>query len=201
MLGDAAPPRRRAAVALLGQLGEAAAFLPLTERCFDPDPPVAEAARTALALHRRDPAMKPVPEKLRRALLSGLADKAASAARAIAAMRDAESIPLLIQALEGSDGTTAAASADALATITLQRHGVKARDWLMWWKQNRGRSRTEWLFGALTSGDRDLRLLAATELREVAATPVTYSADLPEAERHAAAQAWQRWFQKGGHRL
>ncbi len=201
MLADPAAARRRAAVALLGQLGEPAAFLPLTERCFDPDPAVAEAARAALALHRRDPAMKPVPEKLRRALLSGLADKAAAAARAIAALRDAESIPLLIQALEGSDAGTAAASAEALAAITLQRHGVKARDWLMWWKQNRGRQRTEWLFGALTAGDRELRLQAATELREAAASPVSYSADLPEAERAAAAQAWRSWFQQGGHRL
>ena len=85
--------------------------------------------------------------------------------------------------------------------IKLQRHGQKARDWLLWRKQNRGRSRTEWLFGALTSGDRDLRLHAANELRGVAATPISYSADLPEEERVSAAQAWQRWFQKGGHRL
>jgi len=201
LLADPAPDRRRAAAALLGQLGEPSAFLPLLERCFDHDAAVAEAARTALALHRRDPAMKPVPDKLRRALLSGLADKAAPAARAIAALRDSESIPLLIQALEGSDAGTAAASGEALAAITLQRHGVKAREWLLWWKQNRSRSRTEWLFGALTSGDRELRLLAANELRDAAATPVSYSADLPEAERQAAAQAWQRWFNKGGHRL
>jgi hypothetical protein len=200
MLADPAPERRRAAVALLGQLGDPGSFLPLVERCFDQSPPVAEAARVALSLHRRDPAMKPVPEKLRRALLSGLADKAAGAARAIAALRDAESIPLLIQALEGSDASTAAAAADALAVITLQRHGTKARDWLMWWKQNRARTRADWLFGALTSGDRELRLLAANELREVAASPVAYSADLPPAELQAAAQAWQRWFTKGGHR-
>ena len=45
-----------------------------------------------------------------------------------------------------------------------------------------------------------LRQLAANELREVAATPVAYSADLPDAERQAAALAWQRWFTKGGHR-
>jgi hypothetical protein len=126
--------------------------------------------------------------------------RAALAARALSALRDAESIPNLIQALEGTDPATASAAAEALAAITLQRHGVTARDWLLWWKQNRARSRTEWLFGALTSGDRELRLLAASELREVAATPVSYSADLPEAERQAAALAWQRWFQKGGHR-
>ncbi len=201
LLTDAAPARRRAAAALLGQAGDARAFLPLADRCFDPDPVVAEAARAALAAHRRDPAMKPVPERLRRALLSGLADRAAAAARAIAALRDAESIPLLIQALEGSDAGTAAASADALSAITMQRHGTAARKWLMWWKENRGRGRAEWLFGALTSEDRELRLMAATELREVAPSPVAYSADLEPRDREQAARAWASWFARGGHRI
>jgi len=201
LLGDAQPARRRAAAALLGQAGDARAFLPLADRCFDPDPDVAEAARLALAAHRRDPAMKPVPERLRRALLSGLADRATAAARAISALRDAESIPLLIQALEGSDASTAAASAAALAAITMQRHGTAARKWLMWWKENRGRGRAEWLFGALTSEDRELRLAAAEELRGVAPSPVAYSADLSPLDREAAARAWASWFARGGHRI
>ncbi|HET9551722.1 MAG TPA: hypothetical protein VFP50_02035, partial [Anaeromyxobacteraceae bacterium] len=146
-------------------------------------------------------AMKPVPERLRRALLSGLADRAAPAARAIGALRDADSIPILIQALEGSDAATAAASAEALAAITMQRHGTAARQWLLWWKQNRGRGRAEWLFGALTSADRSLRVAAADELREVAEAPVAYSPDLPDVERQDAARAWAGWFARGGHRI
>ena len=201
LLTDPAPVRRRAAAALLGQAGDARAFLPLADRCFDPDPEVAAAARGALAAHRRDPAMKQVPERLRRALLSGLSDRATAAARAITALRDAESIPLLIQALEGSDAGTAAASAEALSAITMQRHGTAARKWLMWWKENRGRGRAEWLFGALTSEDREVRVQAATELRDVAPSPVAYSVDLPTLEREQAARAWASWFTRGGHRL
>ena len=88
---------------------------------------MAEAAREALAAHRGTPAMRPVPERLRRALASGLAARAAAAARALSALRDAESIPNLIQALEGTDPATAAAAAEALAAITLQRHGTAPR--------------------------------------------------------------------------
>jgi hypothetical protein len=201
MLSEPDPARRRAAAALLGQAGDPGAFLPLADRCFDADPAVAEAARQALAQQRRHPGLKGVPEKLRRALLSGLADKAAGAARAIGALRDTESIPLLIQALEGSDGATATAASDALSAITLQRHGPVARAWLLWWKQNRGRTRADWLFGALTSGDRELRLQAATELRDVAPSPVTYSADLPDGERQEAARSWAEWFERGGHHI
>ena len=201
LLTDPAPARRRAAAALLGQAGDARGFLPLADRCFDPDPEVAAAARGALAAHRRDPAMKAVPDRLRRALLSGLSERAAAAARAISALRDAESIPLLIQALEGSDAGTAAASADALFAITMQRHGTAARQWLMWWKVNRGRGRAEWLFGALSSEDREVRVQAATELREVAPSPVAFSVDLPPQEREQAARAWAGWFARGGHRI
>jgi hypothetical protein len=201
MLSDRDPARRRAAVTLLGQAGEAAVFGPLADRCFDADATVAEAARRALARHRRDPALKPVAEKLRRAVLSGLGGKASAAARAIGAMRDAEAVPLLIQALEGSDAAIAGASAEALAAITLQRHGPVAREWLLWWKRNRGRTRADWLFGALTSGDRDLRVQAATELSAAASSPVAYSADLPDAERLEAARSWAAWFERGGHRV
>jgi HEAT repeat protein len=134
-------------------------------------------------------------------VLSGLGGKASAAARAIGAMRDAEAVPLLIQALEGSDAAIAGASAEALAAITLQRHGPVAREWLLWWKRNRGRTRADWLFGALTSGDRDLRVQAATELSAAASSPVAYSADLPDAERLEAARSWAAWFERGGHRV
>ena len=201
LLADPAPGRRRAAAALLGAAGDPSAFGPLADRTADADPVVAEAARTALAAHRRDPAMKPVAERLRRALLSGLADRAAAAARAIAALRDAESIPLLIQALEGSDAATAAASSAALTAITLQRHGPTPRAWLLWWKENRGRGRAQWLFGALTSEDRELRLAAAAEIREAAPSPVPYSADLPPIQREQAARDWAGWFARAGHTL
>jgi hypothetical protein len=115
VLGDAQPARRRAATALLGAIGDPATLVPLADRCLDPDLAVAEAAREALAAHRGTPAMRPVPERLRRALASGLATRAGPAALALMALRDAESIPNLIQALEGTDPVTAAAPSAGIA--------------------------------------------------------------------------------------
>jgi hypothetical protein len=201
LLADGTPERRRAAAALLGLTGDPSVLAPLAERCLDADPHVAEAARLGLAGHRLEAALKGPLEKLRRALLSGLADRSAAAARAIGALRDSESIPLLIQALEGSDAVTAGATAEALTAITMQRLGPAPRAWLLWWKQNRGRPRRDWLFGALASGDRELRVQAAAELREAAPSPVNYSADLPEAERQEAARAWAAWFERNGYRV
>jgi HEAT repeat protein len=188
-------------VALLGLIGDPSTLVPLADRCLDPDGAVAEAARGALAAHRGTPAMRPIPERLRRALSSGLGPRAAAAAGALAALRDAESIPNLIQALEGTDAATSSAAAAALATITLQRHGTQARRWILWWKENRGRGRAEWLFGGLTSEDREVRTAAAAELAQVAAPPVTYSPDQTSDQREQAARAWASWFTRSGYRL
>ena len=193
--------RRRAAVVLLGAIGDPATLASLADRCLDSDASVAEAAREALAAHQGTAAMRPIPERLRRALASGLGTRAAAAARALSALRDVESIPNLIQALEGTDPPTAEAASAALAAITLQRHGAAARKWLLWWKENRGRGRAEWLFSGLTAEDREVRAAAAAELERIASPPVSYSPDQASEEREQAARAWASWFTRSGYRL
>jgi hypothetical protein len=173
----------------------------LADQALDPDPAAGAAACQALAGCRRHPALRPALEKLRRALLSGMSARAVRGARAIAALRDVESIPLLIQVLETSEPETANAAADALALITLQRLGPDARRWLGWWKENRGRGRAEWLFSGLTSPDRETRLAAVAELSLAAPPPVEYSADLPPADRERLARAWAGWWARSGHVL
>jgi hypothetical protein len=180
---------------------EAPGLVAIADRALDPDGSVAAAACDALAASRRDPALRPAAEKLRRALLSGISARATKAAHALGAIRDAEAIPLLIQVLETSEPETARASADALAAITLQRLGPDARKWLNWWKENRGRGRAEWLFSGLTSPDRETRVAASVELSHAAPPPVAYSADLPPAEREKTARAWAGWWARSGHVL
>jgi hypothetical protein len=173
----------------------------LADRALDADPSVAAAAWETLAGHRRDPAMRPAIERIQRALLSGISSRATRAAHALGAIRDAEAVPLLIQALEASETETATAAAAALEAVTLQKLGGDARRWLAWWKDNRGRGRAEWLFSGLTSPDRDTRLAAAAELSLAGPAPVAYSADLPAPERERAARAWAGWWARSGHVL
>lgn len=170
----------------------------IVDLVFDPRPEVAAAAREALASHRSDAAVRPLPERLRRSLLSGVGDRPVLAARALGALRDVESIPILIQSLDGAAPAAAQAAAEALAQITLTRLGSSPQKWLRWWKENRGRSRAEWLFSALTSEDRDLRLAASGELRSTGEPPVKYTPDLPSAELEAAARAWWVWWSRQG---
>jgi hypothetical protein len=199
VLRDPDPGRRRVAVAVLGASGDAAAFPALADRALDPDPRVAGAAVAALAAHRQEPGMRPIPERLRRALLSGVSARAAAAARALGALRDADAVPLLVQVLESSEREPASAAAEALTRITLQRHGVDPRRWLGWWRENRGRGRAEWLLSGLTHAEREVRVEAAAELSRAAPAPVAYSADAPPPERERAARAWAGWFARSGH--
>jgi len=201
VLQEGDPARRRCAAVLLGFAAEPSAFGPLADRALDADPRVAAAAAVGLARNRTHPAMRGVPDKLRRALLSGIAARVHGAARALGALRDLESIPLLIQVLETSAGETAEAAADALGRITLQRLGPDPRKWLAWWKDNRGRGRAEWLFSGLTSPDRAVRAAAAAELAEAAPSPVQYDPDATPAERAAAARAWAGWWSRSGRVL
>ena len=98
VLKEGDPARRRAATVLLGATGEPAAFVPLAERAMDSDPRVAASAAEALSRNRYHPAMRAVPDRLRRSLLSGVASRAVGAARALGALRDVDSIPSLIRA-------------------------------------------------------------------------------------------------------
>jgi len=200
-LQDPHAARRRAAAALLGAIGEPAAFPALAERALDASPEVAAEAAAALGAHRRHPAMRAIPERLRRALLSGGGVRAAGAARALGELRDLEAIPLLVQALETPDRAPAEVAAEALARITLQRLGTDPRRWLPWWKENRGRGRAEWLLSGLTSADREVRAAAAEELARAAPPPVPYSPDAPPEERESAARAWAGWWARSGQVL
>jgi hypothetical protein len=193
--------RRRAAVVLLGATKDSSAYPALADAALDGDAGVAAAGVAALDARRRDPAIRPLAERLRRALLSGVPARAACAARALGALRDAEAIPLLVQLLEAVDRRAVDAAAEALAAITLQRLGADARGWLAWWKEHRGRGRAEWLFSGLTSADREVRVAAAAELVSAATPPVAYSPDAPAADRESAARAWAGWWARSGRIL
>jgi HEAT repeat protein len=191
------PLRRRAAVALLARLGEPANLSRLAARVHDEDPGVAEEAAEALAAARSEPGYPSIVADLRRALTGGRPARAVPAARALARLGDADSVPALIQLLD-QGGEVAEVSARALARITLQRLGPAPAPWIAWWREWRAAPRSSWLLQALLSPDADLRRLAADELRAAGDPPVRYDPDAPPPERREAAQAWAEWWREEG---
>lgn len=196
-LEDVDPERRLAAVALLARLGDPAKLSRLAARIHDEDAQVAAEAREALASARGMPALAPLVADLRRALASGRPAKAIPASRALGRLADADSVPQLIHLLD-QGGELAEASSDALSRITLQRLGPDPSRWIAWWREWRAAPRSSWMFQALVSPDRDLRKLAADELRRAGDPPVPYQVDAPEAELRRTAGAWAEWWREEG---
>jgi hypothetical protein len=196
VLADPDARRRRYAAMLLGQVGDPAAFLPLSDRIFDPDPVVASAALGALCAVRGHPDFRPVLERLRRAL-HGEPPRPALAARALVELGDGGAIGSLISLLEGAPGT-ASAAAGALEALTARRLGRDPAAWSAWWQAHRGQRRTEWLFEALADGDREVRIAAAEALRAVGPSPVRFFADAPEAGRRRCAGAGREGVARHG---
>jgi len=196
-LDDADPERRRAAVALLSRLGAPGSLPAIAARVQDDDEGVAGEAALAIAAALGSPAAAPTVAEIRRALASGRPVKAARAARALARLGDADSVPVLIQLLDAGGDLTGAASA-ALTAITLQRLGPDSMRWIAWWREWRAAPRSSWLFQALSGEEPDLRRQAAAELRRAGEPPEPYDPDGPPAERQRAAKTWASWWREEG---
>ena len=196
-LEDDEPERRRAAIALLSRLGGQGSFPAIAARVQDEDERVAAEAALALATARGSPALLPTIAEIRRALASGRPVKAARAARALARLGDADSVPVLIQLLDAG-GDLAWAASEALTAITLQRLGQDSIRWIAWWREWRAAPRSSWLFQALGSPEPDLRRRAAAELRRAGAPPEPVDPDGPEPERQRAAKVWADWWREEG---
>jgi len=196
-LEDDEPERRSAAIALLSRLGGQGSFPAIAARVQDEDERVAAEAALALATARGSPALLPTIAEIRRALASGRPVKAARAARALARLGDADSVPVLIQLLDAG-GDLAWAASEALTAITLQRLGQDSIRWIAWWREWRAAPRSSWLFQALGSPEPDLRRRAAAELRRAGAPPEPYDPDGPEPERQRAAKVWADWWREEG---
>jgi HEAT repeat protein len=196
-LEDGEPERRRAAVALLSRLGLPGTLKAIAALVQDEDAGVAAEAALALAAARKSPVFGPTIAEVRRALASGRPVKATRAARALARIGDADSVPVLIQLLDAG-GDLASAASEALTAITMQRLGGDSMRWIAWWREWRAAPRASWLFQALASDDPDLRRRAAAELRKAGEPPEPYDPGGPEAERQRAAKVWAAWWREEG---
>jgi hypothetical protein len=196
-LEDVDPERRRAAIALLSRLGGPGSLPAIAALVQDEDERVGVEAALALGAARGSPALLPTVAEIRRALASGRPVKAARAARALALLGDADSVPVLIQLLDAG-GELGAAASEALTAITLQRLGQDSMRWIAWWREWRAAPRSSWLFQALGSPEPDLRRRAAAALRRAGDPPEPYDPDGPEPERQRAAKAWADWWREEG---
>jgi hypothetical protein len=120
------------------------------------------------------------------------------AVRALAGLRDAQSVPALLKLLEQSDSSIAHEATLALVAVTLQDHGSDVRAWREWWKRSQSRHRVEWMIEALNHDGVDIRRAAGQELKSLTKEYFGYYEDLPRKERVRAQKLYQQWWETKG---
>lgn len=143
------------------------------------------------------PRAEPDREGLHRQVADADPATAVSAMRALAGLRDASAVPLLIDRVAARPPEVSAAAQLALAAITRQDFGASRRKWRAWWRRQAGQTRLDWLFQALAHQRPELRLAAEEEVRALTDVYAGYHFDLDERDREMARQRWRLRVQPG----
>lgn len=165
LLRAARTETRLAAALVAGDLVDGALVEPLAARLHDDHPAVRNAAMLAL----RASALLPEARQLHAELVFTLQDEKRKvewrqrAAWTLGQLRDAASVPHLVEAL-GGEAPLAETARDALRRITGKDHGRYRFRWRSWWKRNEGAGRLGWLAAALDQSDAKLRQKVFDEL-------------------------------------
>jgi len=117
---------------------------------------------------------------------------------ALAAMRDAGSLRLLVELLEDDDREVVRHAHLTLVALTADDLGPSSRKWSGWADKNEGRHRIEWLIDALTHSDEALRTDAGDELKQLTQQYFGFHPGTTRREREVAQGKYRQWWQAEG---
>jgi hypothetical protein len=173
---------------------------PLIERLFDDDPQIRLLVRDTLPHYRRVAGFSRVAERLRSQAGDGDAPLKGrlAALDAITVLRDAMSVPILIELLGHTDRQISLPAHRAIVAITCQDFAKSVKKWRAWYQENAGRHRVEWLIDALMHSDQGLRGAAGLELQKITQVYYGYVAAAPKREREQAQKRYWDWWGSEG---
>ncbi len=168
---------------------------PLAEALFDEDQGVSRSALYALELFQEQDGIPELKQSLRAMAGDGDTDQRSRllAIRALAVLRDEESIDVLVSVLDAKS-VLGEAAWRVLRMLTVQDFGERHDDWRAWLDANRARSRTEWLIDSLDHDSREIRAIASRDLVRKAGQDYGYRVDLPPEERQAIRERYRTWW-------
>jgi hypothetical protein len=166
---------------------------PLGKRLFDADPTVRRAAAAALARFEPSPELRALLEALRGELIDPSAARQRHAAEAVGELRDAPSVPRLIELVKHRDAELVEVARRALMQIAKQDFGTSRWRWRSWWDRHRSQSRIEWLLAGLSHRDQTVRSSASDELQALTSDYFGYHYELSKRDREEARQKWMAW--------
>lgn len=192
------PDHRFYAVLVAAELPYAGLLDSLVARLKDVDPGVRDAVALALRRFRHLPEMPQATGKIR-AIAASKENTSIRvvAIRALAELRDAESVRLLSELL-GEEREVAAQAHDALVAITRQDFGDSRRKWETWYDENKKSHRIEWLIDSLMHSEEKLRAAAADELKHATQAYFGYHPQASKKERERAQTKYREWWKQEG---
>lgn len=198
---DGDPKVRVWSTRLLGELTGRQSAIAVAQRIvLDRDAEVRRAAYLASSQLLREPDSA---QALRQALLSTASDHQSvitqrlAAIDALADLRDAPSIPNLIELLADPNPGTAAAAQQALTVLARQDFGYDAKTWTTWWNNNLSRDRIEWVIDALDHRSPAIRQAASEELRLISRLYVGNVDDDSVEARAKVQKKYRDWWATG----
>jgi len=119
---------------------------------------------------------------------------------ALAALRDIEMMPKMIELLREDDEVLHEHLHAALVTLTCVDLGDSHKKWKQWWNRNRSRHRIEWLIDGLLSGDETIRRAAGEELKRLTQQFYGYHPGSPKRDRERIVKKYREWWDVEGQR-
>jgi hypothetical protein len=172
---------------------------PVGHRLFDADPTVRRAAAAALSRFEPSPELRALLEGLRGDLIDPSAARQRHAAEAVGELRDAPSVPRLIELVKHREVELVEAARRALVQITKQDFGTSRWRWRSWWDRHRSQSRIEWLLAGLGHRDTAVRTSASDELQALTSDYFGYHNELSKRDREEAKQKWIAWSKQNSN--
>ena len=171
-------------------------LLSFGKAAFDADPQVKQLAREALPRYRALPEFASVLVELRTvaAQLQAPLQERLDAIEAITAVRDADALLVLIEALDQNNPQLAVPAHRALVLLTGQDFGTTAESWRAFARATSGQARVEWLIEALMQADEQHRALAGSELQKLTQVYFGYVASAPKRDRERVQRRYREWW-------
>ena len=168
---------------------------PLAASLFDEDQGVSRSALYALESFREQDGVDELKESLRALALAADADQRSRllAIRALAVLRDTESIESLLSAL-AERSVLGEAAWRVLRMLTLQDFGSDEASWRAWFEAHGNESRIEWLIDSLDHEDAEIRAIASRDLIRLSGQDHGYRVNMPAEDRRAIRERFRVWW-------